>query len=177
MQTALPYFEILLPVSPTPDLLFTANPQDFFSKFRNVEPALNAFMKECYGPLRALIYLWHDNWDTAHNWVQNGEGEADWDLVHAIGHRREGDYSNSRFWFEAIGEHPAFSAIADALTLEVRDNLELESGVLTSGKWLPKAFINQIQRRPTDKNLIRVQALELRALAAFWWHKPNPKSK
>src|SRR5690606_20065881 len=40
--------------------------------------------------LAGLALLWHDHWDEAHAIAQSREGERDFDLLHAILHRREG---------------------------------------------------------------------------------------
>lgn len=54
----------------------------------------------------ALQALWADtngNWEAAHAFVQDDEGrEAA--LVHAYLHRKEGDASNARYWYERAGQ-------------------------------------------------------------------------
>ena len=53
-----------------------------------------------------LLALWQDaigNWDEAHNIVQKTSGfEGDW--IHAYLHRKEGDMSNSSYWYSRIGK-------------------------------------------------------------------------
>jgi len=61
--------------------------------------------------LHALALLWHDRLDAAHQLVQEREGDAEADLLHALLHRREGDYGNARYWFAAVGEHPLFAGL------------------------------------------------------------------
>lgn len=49
----------------------------------------------------ALRALWHDargDWDRAHEIAQEDES-ADGSWVHAYLHRREGDHSNARYWY------------------------------------------------------------------------------
>lgn len=61
--------------------------------------------------LHALALLWHDRLDAAHQLVQAREGDADADLLHALLHRREGDYGNASYWFAAVGAHPLYAGL------------------------------------------------------------------
>ena len=71
----------------------------------------------------ALLALWLDakgDWNGAHNALQDGNQDDDW--VHAYLHRKEGDLSNARYWYNCAGrEMPELSleeewnAIAQAL--------------------------------------------------------------
>jgi DNA polymerase III delta prime subunit len=60
---------------------------------------------------KALQALWYDNkgdWDKAHQIVQNAS-DADSAWVHAYLHRKEGDPSNARYWYNRTGR-PEFKA-------------------------------------------------------------------
>ncbi|MFN8440490.1 MAG: hypothetical protein U0175_06975 [Caldilineaceae bacterium] len=50
-------------------------------------------------PLRALWLDALGDWHGAHRLVQNGEGEASCDWVHAYLHRKEGDTANAGYWY------------------------------------------------------------------------------
>jgi hypothetical protein len=54
--------------------------------------------------LKALDYLGQGDLDGAHKIAQALEGAALADTVHAIVHRREGDYSNSCYWWRRVGQ-------------------------------------------------------------------------
>ena len=49
--------------------------------------------------LQALWWIGRGDWERAHGCVQQREGEADCDLVHAHLHRREGDDANAGYWY------------------------------------------------------------------------------
>ncbi len=63
--------------------------------------------------LAALDYLEAGELDPAHKIAQALEGMALADTAHAIVHRREGDYSNSGYWWRRVGSGipPALSAL------------------------------------------------------------------
>ena len=60
----------------------------------------------------ALAGLWllHDELDRAHRIVQE-IGSTSGSFWHAIVHRREGDFSNSKYWYARCREHPARRAL------------------------------------------------------------------
>jgi hypothetical protein len=41
-------------------------------------------------------------WQKAHEICQQDEGNPDYDMVHALVHRIEGDESNARYWYARI---------------------------------------------------------------------------
>ena len=54
---------------------------------------------------RAVEYLRQGDLDSAHKIAQSQEGDPLADTIHAIIHRREGDYSNSLYWWRRVGSH------------------------------------------------------------------------
>ena len=51
------------------------------------------------------MWLWHDFLDEAHKIAQDNETpEGSW--LHAIVHRREGDFSNSKYWYARCASLP-----------------------------------------------------------------------
>jgi hypothetical protein len=64
-------------------------------------------------PLLALRHAGKGAWDTAHGLVQQNEGEARHDWVHAYLHRVEGDAGNAGYWYRRAGK-PAAAGAFDA---------------------------------------------------------------
>ena len=57
----------------------------------------------------ALQTLWWDargDWERAHECAQKDEGRTG-SVVHAYLHRKEGDLSNARYWYNRAGRSPA----------------------------------------------------------------------
>ncbi len=55
---------------------------------------------------KALQAMWYDkqgDWDKAHQVVQDAS-DADSAWVHAYLHRKEGDFSNARYWYKRAGQ-------------------------------------------------------------------------
>ena len=78
----------------------------------------------------ALTGLWWDakgDWKQAHDVVGQDEGPAA-ASVHAYLHRKEGDLSNSRYWYKRAGKEPATGPL-DAEWQEVTAALLAESEV------------------------------------------------
>ncbi|MCW5943099.1 MAG: hypothetical protein KIS66_12765 [Fimbriimonadaceae bacterium] len=69
-------------------------------------------------PLVAAVWLYVDDLERSHRVSQGIEGPtgAAW---HAIMHRREGDFWNSKYWWRRVGPHPGIegnpAALVDAV--------------------------------------------------------------
>ncbi len=60
--------------------------------------------------LQAALWLYVDELDLSHNISQTMK-DATGAYWHGIMHRREGDFSNSHYWFNRVGQHPAMAAL------------------------------------------------------------------
>ena len=123
---------------------------------------------------RATVLLWHDHWDPAHLLPQRFEN-ADGSFVHAIIHRREPDYWNSKYWFRRAAGHPCLTEIATrARQLPAQaDDPGLLTRLLSRGAWDALGFVDECQRcagLPADDpaHLLarRLQRLEFEVLLA-----------
>jgi hypothetical protein len=121
------------------------------------------------------LYLWNDCLDESHRLSQKIETETG-SYWHAIMHRREPDYANSKHWWRKVGEHPLFPEVrASALRalsdvkggwgLEARRRLEASDG------WLPFEFVDwceacagSAEARPI---LERIQVEEIKLLLKY----------
>lgn len=101
--------------------------------------------------LKAGILQVHDFLDESHQLSQSIEGAGKHrhgDYWHAIMHRRERDYSNSKYWFRHVGRHPIYAELAEihAAQVERIDDVELTSRLSQlvdgRGEWDPFAFVD-----------------------------------
>ena len=49
--------------------------------------------------LTALHSAKNGDWETAHKIAQSKEGNPDYDRIHALLHRIEGDTANAKYWY------------------------------------------------------------------------------
>jgi hypothetical protein len=98
--------------------------------------------------LQAGLFLLTDFFDESHSCSQSIEGEGrhhTGDYWHAILHRREPDYGNSKYWFRHVGRHPIFADLKSAVCrMSVPGELstQYQSKVISNGDWDPFAFVD-----------------------------------
>lgn len=132
-----------------------------------VKQATNAEMDAA---VQAGLWLWHDFLDQSHTLSQGIETpEGAW--WHGIMHRREGDFSNAKYWFRRVGRHALFDSLAvhvNDVTREEPADKQLFS--LTRSGWDPSAFVDLCEAahgRPDDPKYavaVAVQQAEWRTL-------------
>lgn len=91
----------------------------------------------------AGLWLLHDHLDESHRICQDLH-TAEGSYWHAILHRREPDYSNSKYWFRRVGRHPIFAPLAQE-TAELARKTGATALVTASG-WDPFAFVDLCER-------------------------------
>ncbi|MBY0587012.1 hypothetical protein K2X85_07535 [bacterium] len=67
--------------------------------------------------IRSAILLFHDHLDASHTISQSLES-PEGSFLHGIMHRREGDFSNAKYWFRQVGPHPVFDSLSTAGLVE-----------------------------------------------------------
>ena len=96
--------------------------------------------------LQAALWLYADDLDRSHRICQQID-DATGSFWHGIMHRREGDFDNSRYWFNKVGDHPAISLIG----------------------YDPRDFISAVEKRHAEapEDLVALQRREWETL--FTW--------
>ncbi len=128
------------------------------------DPALSALIHacNCSPAVKAGLLLWNDDLDGSHRLSQQIDSPtgAYW---HAIMHRREPDYWNSKYWFRRVGAHPAMARIAQEAGAELR-----AAPWLANGRYDPFGFVDACEattRAGTDTARLQIfQMLEIRIL-------------
>jgi hypothetical protein len=94
----------------------------------------------------AGVWLLHDYLDESHA-ISQGIDTISGSFWHGIMHRREGDFSNAKYWFRHVGKHPAFDGIGQraAELAAVRGQEPLVKKLITSGTWDPFAFVDLVE--------------------------------
>lgn len=113
--------------------------------------------------LAAGLWLYVDDLDRSHT-ISQGIETPTGSFWHAIMHRREGDFSNSKYWYRRVGHHPAMSAI------------EVAGGGAAAGTdvggYDPFGFVDRVQRcvEREGGRCVDLEALQRREWAAlFEW--------
>ena len=121
--------------------------------------------------LLAGLWLWHDHLGESHT-ISQSIATATGSYWNAIMHRREGDFSNAKYWYARCRNHPVLDeipALARA-TLAVIATTTGPLHRLVDGSWDPDAFVDVVEgvhRMPDDpmyETAVRLQQLEWRAL-------------
>ena len=76
------------------------------------------------------VWLLCDYLDESHT-ISQGIPSSSGSFWHGIMHRREGDFSNAKYWFRKVGDHPVFEKLAAAAG---------------QSEWDPFAFVDACQQ-------------------------------
>ncbi len=125
--------------------------------------------------LKAGLLLIHDFLEESHQLSQSIEGKVNGDYWHAIMHRREPDYSNSKYWFRRVGDHPIFPQLYDHASVIVESDMSHQ--LLASGKWSPFDFVDFCEScayDPDSKEAViarRIQWVEMILLMQYCYQE------
>jgi len=104
------------------------------------------------------VWLLHDYLDESHT-ISQGIETPSGSFWHAIMHRREGDFSNSKYWFRRVGRHAVFEALGQRAgeLAAIRGAERTAKKLLTGGTWEPCAFVDlceaAVRRQSADEEL------------------------
>lgn len=119
----------------------------------------------------AGLWLWHDWLDESHT-ISQSLHDATGSYWHAIMHRREGDFSNSKYWYARVGRHPSLDVLANQVGA-ILHSQPADKGLLriTAGGWNSNALVDLVEavcERPDDdpqrQIAVKLQQLEWRVL-------------
>src|SRR5262245_52067166 len=91
----------------------------------------------------SAVWLLHDFLDESHA-ISQGIETPSGSFWHAIMHRREGDFSNAKYWFRSVGRHPVFEAL----------------GARAGGDWDPFQFVDMCQSAVRGMSADRERCLD-----------------
>lgn len=103
--------------------------------------------------LQAGLWQVHDFLDESHQCSQQIEGEGtdrNGDYWHAIMHRREPDYDNSKYWFRRVGQHPVFQHLPELVKPALSECPDPQAAkwadrLCPNGGWDAFAFVDLCQ--------------------------------
>ncbi len=112
----------------------------------------------------AGLWLWHDGLDQSHRISQQDETDPTLNFWHAIMHRREGDFSNSKYWYARCRNHPILKTMTP-FAGDVLNHLPADTSLLrlVHEGWDSNAFVDLAEKvydRPADPRLPAVIALQ-----------------
>lgn len=109
----------------------------------------------------AGLWLRHDFLDRAHAISQEIDTPSG-SFWHGIVHRREGDYSNAKYWFRHVGRHEVFASLAVvARELVEASPLANRAAALFATGWDPLAFVDWCQRGASSPGDVRELCLAI----------------
>jgi hypothetical protein len=132
----------------------------------------------------AGLWLLYDDLDRSHTISQSIHTPTG-SYWHAIMHRREGDFGNSKYWFDRVGDHPIFGPLAHAAAALVQEERE-EVGdrpadrdlawLAEEAYWDPFRFVDLCAavvrgRSNTDQLCRLIQKQECRLLLEFCYRR------
>lgn len=102
----------------------------------------------------AGLWLRHNFLDASHRISQDIDTTTG-SFWHGIMHRREPDFSNSKYWFRRVGNHPAFADLCTAAQQLATDSPAVSPAaefLSTQSQWDPYAFVDLCEQALRGKS-------------------------
>ncbi|HEX3871080.1 MAG TPA: hypothetical protein VHV77_11620 [Pirellulales bacterium] len=126
---------------------------------------------------RSGLWLLHDFLDESHQISQSIETTTG-SFWHGIMHRREGDFSNAKYWFRRVGRHPVYDRLAEAVKgLSALDaDGAAPRRLFDQATWDPMMFVDLCSEALSGRSDMvdlcrRVQQCEWRLLFDYAYHE------
>ncbi len=117
----------------------------------------------------AGLWLYHNYLDESHA-ISQGVHTSSGSFWHSVMHRREGDFSNAKYWFRQTGEHAVFEPLcAEARKLAMHCGHPRRRFLESQSDWDPFAFVDLCQEalagdQELDAVCRKIQTCEWRLL-------------
>jgi hypothetical protein len=121
----------------------------------------------------AGLWLWHDGLEESHL-ISQSLHDSTGSFWHAIMHRREGDFSNSKYWYAKAAGHPVYKTLA-AQAGAIVNPLPADMSLLRiiSDGWNPNALVDLVEKVAGNSGdyrhwaCVELQRMEWRGLFQF----------
>jgi hypothetical protein len=111
----------------------------------------NALGKARNGELLRAGALWLHGFLEESHAIAQGIGSAEGSYWHALMHRSEADFSNSKYWYRRVGHHAIFpELLAAARQLEISSQSTM-AALLKSSDWDPFRFVDALEHAASNK--------------------------
>jgi hypothetical protein len=123
--------------------------------------------------VKSGLLLWNDDLDGSHTIAQDLD-DAHGAYLHGVMHRREPDYSNSKYWFRRVGTHPLFPQLRSAaleLLAEAAPKDRYRKALEGSTDWDAFRMVDWCESAKDEREvafLRSLQAIEIQGLTYFW---------
>ncbi|MDF2721498.1 MAG: hypothetical protein K0Q59_1173 [Paenibacillus sp.] len=128
----------------------------------------------------AGLHLWNDSLAASHSISQHLE-TPEGSFWHAIMHRMEGDYWNSKYWYKQVGNHAVYRSLRQAaIRLADQHGLGASSAkasiepLLQNSDWSPYRFVDavqeQVERAHPDAAAALLQQFQRQEIALLLQH-------
>jgi hypothetical protein len=111
------------------------------------------------------VWLLHDYLEESHR-ISQQIGTTSGSHWHGIMHRREPDYSNAKYWFRRVGEHPVFAPLNEAAQALARQSEAGETAKVLASQpsWDAFRFVDLCEQAEHSQTKLRplCQAIQQR---------------